>query len=148
MASGGGGICVPVCAANFTDLREKVTAAADLADLVEIRFDCMDKGEVYGALNDLPEIDKTYIFTYRPEDEGGRQELNLHERHNFWEHVADDPPVSNFYGDVELGAAFPVKLRPDRMIASLHLFDGRPEDGLDVSIFKTAASIVKVAVSV
>jgi 3-dehydroquinate dehydratase/shikimate dehydrogenase len=141
-----GGICVPVCASTAAELIEKVEAAAGVADLVEVRFDCLEKSELLEALDSLPDIDRTYIFTYRPDTEGGRQELNLHERHNFWERIADDPPVTNFLGDVELGAEFPVKLRPDLMIASRHDFEG--DETLDRTLFQTASGIVKIAVTV
>lgn len=143
-----GGICVPVCARSATELIEKIEEAARLADLVEVRFDCLDKTELFGALDSLPNISKTCILTYRSKQQGGAQELNLHERHNFWERVADEPPVADFLGDIELGAEFPVKLRPDRMIASVHDFEGGSISDLGDSIFETAASVVKIAVSV
>lgn len=142
-----GGICVPVCAATVSDLVEKIEAAASLADFVEVRFDCLDKSAVLEALDSLPEIEKTYIFTYRPREQGGAQSLNLHERHSFWERIADNPPAADFLADIELGAEFPVKIAPDRKISSIHDFSGEAAE-LDASLFQSAARVVKIAVAV
>jgi len=36
-------ICVPVCARDFDRMREGVQRAADVADIIELRLDCLNE---------------------------------------------------------------------------------------------------------
>lgn len=103
-------VCVPVCASNAGELSDAAARAASLADVIEIRLDCLEDGEVEDALTRLVEIvTKTplhFILTNRPAGQGGRRELEARERLNFWrrtsELLSDTGVRARVYADVEL----------------------------------------------
>jgi 3-dehydroquinate dehydratase/shikimate dehydrogenase len=70
------------------ELRASVTRAAELADVVELRLDCLDADQLaparvlLGAL--LGETRPPFIITYRPREQGGGRDLSLGERADFW----------------------------------------------------------------
>lgn len=90
-----GKICVSVCAETADELIEQIKRAEDLADVIEIRFDCLKESEF--NISDLKESEKTFnkilreksardeiILTFRPKEQGGKRNLTLKERENFW----------------------------------------------------------------
>ena len=46
------GICISICARTAVELFEKIARAELLADVIEVRFDCLDHGELDIALDD------------------------------------------------------------------------------------------------
>lgn len=66
-----GEICVSVCADNADKFISKVKQAAECADVIELRFDCLKETELDMALKYLSEtrIDKPLLATFRPEDD-------------------------------------------------------------------------------
>ncbi len=65
-----GKICVSVCAKTADELIEKITQAEESADVIEIRFDCLDESEFDSALSRIDELKckKPFIGTFRPKD--------------------------------------------------------------------------------
>jgi 3-dehydroquinate dehydratase / shikimate dehydrogenase len=65
-----GKICVSVCAKTTDELVEKIKRAEEFADVIEIRFDCLDESEFDPALRKLDELKcrKPFIATFRPKD--------------------------------------------------------------------------------
>lgn len=84
-------ICVPVCARTAVELRRDVERAAHLADIIELRFDCLEAAELDGALEHLRTLlkstERTFIITFRPVEQGGRRHFDPAERESFWRKV-------------------------------------------------------------
>ena len=80
-----GKICVSVCAETADELIEQIKRAEVLADVIEIRFDCLDEEKFcYFSAEQLEpffkkltklQLKKLLLATNRPKDQGG---LNLH----------------------------------------------------------------------
>jgi 3-dehydroquinate dehydratase/shikimate dehydrogenase len=93
-----GKICVSVCAETADELIEQIKRAEDLADVIEIRFDCLRKDVFEKSNYNLP-YKENYIFTFRPKEQGGKRELSLREREIFW-NSGDDFCGGDFEEDV------------------------------------------------
>ena len=65
-----GKICISVCAATADELIAQIKRAESLADVIEIRFDCLDKSEFYSSLQKISESNcaKPFLATFRPKD--------------------------------------------------------------------------------
>lgn len=63
-----GKICVSVCAKTADELIEQIKRAEEFADVIEIRFDCLDESEFDLALQKVDELDcsKPFLATFRP----------------------------------------------------------------------------------
>src|SRR2546423_10162231 len=93
----GARICVPVCARRADELRRSVARAAEVADIVELRLDCLDEdqldpsrpqlaGFLKSLLRDLLINFRTpLIVTFRPAEQGGHRALDTSARVNFWQ---------------------------------------------------------------
>src|SRR5437868_6776214 len=120
-----GKICISVFAGTADELRQKIKLAEDLADVVEIRFDCLRKEELDKA--DFP-CKNNYLFTFRPAEQGGKRELTLKEREKFW-NSGNDFCGGDFEEDVvenHLGWLY------DPVICSHHDFKGVPDDLFEI----------------
>lgn len=140
-------ICVSVCAKTANVLFEKIGRAAPLADVIEIRFDCLDPDQIQGALEDLPHIDGTYLITYRPSEQGGLRVLPLNARLMFWQKVLPALADRDILIDLEDDINFPLRIDETKVIRSAHFFNDPPRD-LRPAFFELAdlgESIVKIA---
>lgn len=81
-----GGICVSVCAGSAEEFRERIHAAQGRAEVVEMRFDCLNGGEREKALEFLGSttVDKPIVVTFRSAEQGGRNAATIDERRKFW----------------------------------------------------------------
>lgn len=81
-------ICVPVCVRQASELVAAVARAAEVADVIELRMDCLDRSQLDEALRELGAIfdarPKPFILTFRPAQEGGARDIELQERIAFW----------------------------------------------------------------
>jgi len=102
-----GKICVSVCAETAEDLIKQIKRAEDLADVIEIRFDCLNESEFDSALQKVSELNckKSFLATFRPKNEHAdltpalriyknNEEKELHRinakhRFNCWERILD-----------------------------------------------------------
>ncbi|HEV2801999.1 MAG TPA: shikimate dehydrogenase [Pyrinomonadaceae bacterium] len=72
-------LCVPVCVRRAGELRETVERAAELADLLELRLDCLEgEAELERAMHvELPPLfrarTRPFILTFRSAAQGGLQ---------------------------------------------------------------------------
>ena len=78
-----GKICVSVCAQTADELIKQLRRAEKLADVVEIRLDCL-KFDQIGATLDQLKSDKTILLTIRPESQGGKAKYNIQDRVSLW----------------------------------------------------------------
>lgn len=116
-----GKICISVCAETADELAQQIKRAEDLADFIEIRFDCLKKEE-FEKLN-FP-YNENYIFTFRPKEQGGKRELSLEEREAFW-NSGDDSGGGDFEEDVVENHLYWL-YQP--VICSYHNFTGVPDN--------------------
>jgi 3-dehydroquinate dehydratase/shikimate dehydrogenase len=168
-------VCVPVCACRALELRAEVARAAEVAEIVELRLDCLDEDELNAALSGLPELfaetPRPFIITFRPAEQGGRRALAEHERAAFWRALAKQlrdataqtqpsETAPRAFADIELELfesphgetlreAFDELIRADRLrlICSHHDFRGTPADlgPLFERMTRTPAHVLKVA---
>jgi 3-dehydroquinate dehydratase / shikimate dehydrogenase len=139
-----GKICVSVCAKTADELIKQIKHAENLADVIEIRFDCLEKGEIE-ELN-IP-INENYIFTFRPKEQGGKRELTLREREIFW-NEGNDYCGADFEEDV-VENHFGWLYKP--VICSYHDFNGTPNNLREIYeriLFRNDANVdvIKIAV--
>ncbi|MDQ3132374.1 MAG: shikimate dehydrogenase [Acidobacteriota bacterium] len=79
-----GKICVSVCAETADETIKQIKRAEELADIIEIRFDCLNPNEIRQVWNS-PVSDKEEICTFRPKEQGGKRNLSKNERLEFWQ---------------------------------------------------------------
>ena len=144
-----GKICVSVCAETVEKLIQQIRSAEEFADVIEVRFDCLEKDDVRNLVVNLPAIEKTYLFTYRPKDQGGKRVLKLGKRLKFWELVFR-AVKSDFMIDVEFEPSLILAVDPHKThrIVSFHDFEGTPDNlGLIwAGMTELSNAIVKIAV--
>ncbi len=143
-------VCVPVCASTIEALKEAVIRAGAVADIVELRLDCLCPAELervnelYPFLTSAP---VSVILTLRPEEQGGKSALDLRSRNRFWMSCPD----SDFFRDVELdlleAGQYP-NTSYDQLICSHHDFSPGPTDleAIYDRMSVTPARILKLAV--
>lgn len=142
-----GKICIPVCSETAAGLIAEIRRAVELADIVEIRFDCLLPGELTAAVSAVSavsgtDLGKPVIATFRSPDEGGHGSPSLAERVEFWRNL----PNGFEHCDVEQDVAPTVGKLPNRIV-SFHDFGGVPEN--ISSVYENLSSlgeIVKIAV--
>jgi len=134
-------ICVSACAETADELFKQIERAEDVADVVEVRFDCLAPTELTNA-SVSPTGGKPLLATFRAPEQGGRGSAANDERREFWRKLPE-----GFWGaDLEADVVEHFPDVPNR-IASFHDFDGVPAD-LDgiYDALAAAADIVKIAV--
>lgn len=145
-----GKICVSVCAETADEFIENIKRAAEFADVVELRFDCLNGSEADKVLDGLKDLRETtgklFLATYRPKEQGGKLELTQHERAEFFRYFEDHKTVDLI--DVELDMAFfPEHKSAIPSIHSFHDFSGASKD-LNKTYEKLSGNseIIKIAV--
>ena len=83
-----GKICISVCAETADELIEQIKRAEDLADVIEIRFDCLKENELDLFLPqfDRRQYSKLFLTTFRSFEQGGKKLITYLEREEFWLH--------------------------------------------------------------
>jgi 3-dehydroquinate dehydratase/shikimate dehydrogenase len=154
-------ICVPVCESRASNLVQSALRAAEAADIIELRLDCLTETELVELEHDLarlsPESKRSIIFTLRPHEQGGRRTLTRDERLLFWTsqgsrllnsgaHFAD---IESDLALIMTGAQAHCSLLDwSRVICSYHDFGGVPA-GLEqiyAHMAATPAQVLKIAV--
>ena len=129
-------ICVPVCEKDLDALR----SACELVDWIELRLDCFDEFP-----DNLEELKRPLILTFRPSEQGGYRELTREERRDFW---SSAPRSETVWWDIEGDLVH--DLTPDwsRVIISHHDFSGVPRDLEQIyeRLAHTPAAVIKIAV--
>ena len=144
-----GKICVSICGETADDVVERIQGSKALADVIEIRFDCLRPEEIEHVVATLSDLNHTVIITFRPEDQGGRRKLTSDVRTKFWKFILPRLQNVDFLIDRELGADFQIDADDARTIVSLHDFEGVIDDlssQLEALAHDTAGT-VKIAIS-
>jgi 3-dehydroquinate dehydratase / shikimate dehydrogenase len=149
-----GKICVSVCAKTADELIEQIKYAENLADVIEIRFDCLEEEEfdcldLKKTENILSKIfenkySKPILQTFRLKEQGGKRKISPLERENFWNmgyevnwaDCEEDYIENSFYWLWE------------KRICSHHDFESVPNDLIEIyeRLKATNADIIKIAV--
>ena len=145
-----GKICISICAQTADDLLSKIGRAQPLADVVEVRFDCLAPSEIRLAIariSSQPELSNYLLATFRPIKQGGGRDLSFKERKQFW---TRDINKAFWGGDFEedvIDLSVPANWR--NRIGSVHEDDIRPLDVEAVyeRLKTTGASVLKIALS-
>jgi 3-dehydroquinate dehydratase/shikimate dehydrogenase len=155
-------ICVPVCEKRAIELRQAMTRAGEVADLIELRLDYLQGDELFKALRNLPALisasTRPVIVTLRPAEQGGQREMDNLTRIIFWvEHFLYGKPHVDF-ADIELDLAHLFRQRErdegrellnwNRVICSHHDFKGVPPNLRQIyeQMAATPARVLKIAV--
>src|ERR1700716_4165498 len=81
-------ICIPVCVRRASDLEHAAARAAEVADIVELRLDCLDDNEREKALTFLHDYlnraGTQVILTLRSAEQGGHTTSDFEARRHFW----------------------------------------------------------------
>jgi 3-dehydroquinate dehydratase/shikimate dehydrogenase len=149
-------ICVPITE-NIPDAFLTAIQEAELiADAIELRLDYLSGKSRPQLILDLysriVRIDKTIIFTFRPCEQGGRSDLTLEDRRNFWRSLPTELVDAISFADFELDlvesfAAGQPPVPWEKVICSWHNFDETPEDLIERfdRMARTPAAVVKIA---
>lgn len=149
-------ICVPVCVQRARELSPTIARAAEVADAIEIRLDCLPERELDSAARELTslagEAEATTILTLRSGEQGGRVSLDLNQRAQFWSSLARGGETC--LRDYELDLVQEYMRRADervdwsKVICSHHDFAGVPSDLEQIyeRMSATPARILKLAV--
>lgn len=151
-------ICVPVCVRRADELAHNVKLAQEVADVIELRIDCVEPAERAVALKELAALHDSasvpFILTFRPAEQGGRRPIAARERIDFWLQQSQFGMPKGFpdFADVELELLdnddIRQRLNSKRLICSHHDFVGVPADLENIygRMAATDASILKIAV--
>jgi len=152
-------ICVPVCVRYANEMPNAMKRAAEAADMIELRLDCLEKSELDSIVRLLPEHLKQFgvpvILTLRSVDQGGGAPAQYQARQRFWASVKKIP--DNCLIDLELDLAQELATdKPDSglptdwsaVICSHHDFAGLPAnlETIYECLAATPARILKIAV--
>ncbi|HVS80527.1 MAG TPA: shikimate dehydrogenase [Pyrinomonadaceae bacterium] len=149
-------ICVPVCVQRTSELSQTIARAAEVADVIELRLDCLLEGELDSASRQLSSLigkaEAPTILTMRSGEQGGRTSLNPDQRLQFWSSLGRGP--ENCLRDFELDLVQEYKRRPNeqvdwsKVICSYHEFVGVPSNLEQIyeSVAATESRILKIAV--
>ncbi len=144
-----GKICVSVCAETAFEAIEQIQQADALADVIEIRFDCLAPTDIAPLTDYLRSFKNQFLITFRPTNQGGKRSFTSAERKEFWELILDRLQGSDSLVDFELDLERPKEFDAERTIASYHDFDGSGETSAQFgAIAQTTAGTIKFAVSV
>ena len=138
-------VCVPVCEKNFSAFESACERAVDLADIVELRLDCLEPQDVSKAVSHVSNFPRPIILTFRPAEEGGYRELSREERRLFWTTLA--LRADDVWWDLESDLVHDVSPDWSRTIVSHHDFSGVPDlDLIYDRLAQMPARVVKIAV--
>ncbi len=160
-------LCVPVCVRRASELRAAVARAAEVADIIELRLDCLaDDAQLAAAHAEIKQLrsvhPRPFIFTFRATEQGGQRALAEAARIRFWQQCLPDwqrDAARPDFVDIELelleaqrAAVWPTahadaQLQPT-LICSHHDFTGVPADlaAIYERMTRTPAQVLKLAV--
>jgi 3-dehydroquinate dehydratase / shikimate dehydrogenase len=151
-------VCVPVCVQRASDLAAAIERAAEVADIVELRLDCLAENESETTASSLPgclnSAGTPTILTLRSAEQGGHTSVDHEARRRFWISLHNLPGTCLIDLELDLALDFaagePHKesgIDWSRVICSHHDFGGVPVD-LDriyERMAATPARILKIA---
>jgi len=146
-------ICAPIIETKPEAFLTAIEAAAQSADVIELRMDYLDEENRAVVLSQLPEVGegKKLLLTFRPREQGGQRDLSLEARQSFWRGLPPEVTAAIRFADFEFDLVESFGENPpvpwDRVICSWHHFEETPE-GLTERydrMASTHAAVVKIA---
>lgn len=153
-------VCVPITESRAADFKAALREADRVAEAIELRLDYLEVTELPELLDWLAREGATLaaalVLTFRPSEQGGRREVTLAERREFWRGLApsikERATLVDFEFDlVESLVAEPLSEGPPvawaKVICSWHDFGGMPGDLIAryERMAATPAAVVKIA---
>jgi len=143
-----GKICISICAKTAAELRDKIERSADLADLIEIRFDCLHDAEVLRALELVltrTERSAPLLATFRSKEQGGSNQIDLADRIRFWTSGINKAFWGGDFEEDVIDVSIEANWR--NRIGSKHQIEGEPFDTISAyeKLASSDASIIKIA---
>ena len=153
-------VCVPITESRATDFMAALREADQVAEAIELRLDYLEATELPLLLDGLAReggtLTAALVLTFRPSEQGGRREVTLAERREFWRGLApsirERATLVDFEFDlVESLVAEPLSDGPPvawtKVICSWHDFGGMPGDLIAryERMAATPAAVVKIA---
>ncbi|MGZ8843703.1 MAG: shikimate dehydrogenase [Pyrinomonadaceae bacterium] len=146
-------VCVPICVERLNELDSAIKRAAEVADIIELRFDCLEKEKLDEVLRDFDRLRKLavqpFIVTFRPAEQGGHRAIALNERLEFWQNQFYKLQRGDFADiEAELLIDQGLSLSDDKVICSHHDFLGVPSNLTELyeQMTTTSAAVIKIAV--
>lgn len=139
-----GKLCISICAKSSEELFEKIVRAEELADVIEVRFDCLDPHVRLDIAKRISATGKNFILTFRSAEQGGRQDLEVAERKEFWNAVPADK-----WADIEPDLIENVDIRGfEKLICSYHASSNSSTSIRQIFalLADTKADVLKIAV--
>src|SRR5215510_11593977 len=149
-------ICAPIIETNADTFLTTIREAERIADAIELRLDYLPAESlpqlIIGLSSCIARIGKPLIFTFRPREQGGKRDLSLQDRRDFWRGLPPEVVSSIAYADFELDLveSFSAERPPvpwEKVICSWHDFAETPYDLIARydRMADTPAAVVKIA---
>jgi 3-dehydroquinate dehydratase / shikimate dehydrogenase len=141
-----GRICVSLCAKTAGELAEKIERASPLADIIEVRFDCLEPERLEECLDIALSARAEVLATFRPKGEGGFRDISDDERIDFWNQGNELGFWGADFEEDRIEESFDWLW--NNRIVSFHDFSGTPSnlENTYERLAATGADIVKIAV--
>ena len=130
-------ICVPITETDVNGFLTMIHEAEKIADAIELRLDYLPAESLPQLLAELSSrvarVSKPLICTFRPREQGGKRDLTLQDRRDFWRGLPSQIVNSIVYADFEfdLVESFANERPPapwEQVICSWHDFAETPYD--------------------
>ena len=148
-------ICVPVCVRQFDQLPRALNAAAEVADILELRADCLAVADAAAVAENVRNLKRPLILTLRSSEQGGQSQNDLDARRRFWTSLRDLPANAQIDLELDLVEEFSQSESAGRLpvdwanvICSHHDFDRPPDNLREIfdRMVRTPAGTIKIAV--
>jgi len=137
-------LCISICAKTSEELFEKIVRAEDLADVIEVRFDCLEGEDTLEIAKRLSATGKNFLLTFRSPEQGGHREISIEERKEFWTQVPNAK-----WADAEPDIVEDLEVRSfEKLICSYHATSNTFANIRQIFalLADTKADILKIAV--
>jgi len=149
-------ICAPITETRVEAFLISIRGAERIADAIELRFDYLPAESLPQLIAELSSqvahVSKPLILTFRPREQGGKRNLSLQDRRDFWRGLPREIVNSIAYADFEfdLAESFANERPPmpwEKVICSWHDFTETPHDLIAryELMAVTPAAVVKIA---
>jgi len=149
-------ICAPITETDARAFLAMIREAERSADAIELRLDYLPSESLPQLIVELSSrvarVSKPLISTFRPREQGGKRDLSLQDRRDFWRGLPPEFVSSIAYADFELDLveSFSAEGPPvpwEKVICSWHDFEETPHDLIAryERMADTPASVVKIA---
>src|SRR5215475_3563760 len=130
-------ICAPITETSARAFLATIQEAEQIADAIELRLDYLPAESLPQLIVDLSSrvvrVSKPLILTFRPREQGGKRDLTLQARRDFWRWAPPEIFKSGAFADFELDLveSFAREQSPvpwEKVICSWHDFAETPDD--------------------